>query len=93
MTEDILASQEPSTTTTRSHASVRGKTAPGAIVEVAVGQPGSPGNTTSVVQAVAGTDGAFAVTIPTPRGHTLVTVTAIAGSLASGWVQQTVTRR
>jgi glucoamylase len=93
ITEDILASQEPTTRTTTSRASVKGTTTAGAIVDITLGQPGSPANTTSVVQAVAGTDGTFGVTIPIPRGHTIVTVTAIAGSHASGWAQQTVTRR
>jgi glucoamylase len=93
MTEDILAAQEHRTTTSKNYAWVHGMTAPGAIVDVAVSQPGSPGNSTSVVQAVAGTGGAFHVTIPTPRGHSLVTVTAITGSHASGWAQQTITRR
>jgi glucan 1,4-alpha-glucosidase len=92
ITEDILATQEPSTRTTRSHASVHGTTTAGAIVDIAVSQPGAPANTTLVGQAVAGTDGAFRVTIPTPRGHTIVTVTAIAGNHASGWAQQTVVR-
>jgi hypothetical protein len=93
MTEDILASQEPATTTARSRALVRGTTAPGAIIEVAVSQPGSPANSTLVVRAMAGADGSFQVTIPTPRGRTLVTVTAVAGPHSSGWAQQTVTRR
>jgi glucoamylase len=93
ITEDILASQEPRTTTTRDHASVTGKTAPGATVEIAVGRPGSPANATSVVQAVAGAHGSFQVAIPIPRGHIVVTVTAIAGGHASGWAQQTVTHR
>jgi glucoamylase len=92
ITEDIFASQEPSTATTRSHASVTGTTAAGAIVDIAVGRPGSPDNTTTVMQTVAGRDGAFHVTIPTPRGHAVVSVTAIAGSHASGWAQQTVAR-
>ncbi len=91
--EDILARQEPSTTTTRSHASVSGRTAPGAIVEIAVSEPGARGNPTLVVQAVAAASGIFRVTIPTPRGRAIVTVTATAGSRSSGWAQQTVTRR
>ena len=93
MTEDVLASQEPRTTTSPSHASVQGTTSAGAIVDVAVSQPGSPGNSTLVVRARAGAGGAFRVTIPVPHGHTLVTVTAITGSHASGWAQQTITRR
>ena len=91
--ENILASQEPNTTTSKDHASVKGTTAPGAIIEIIASRPSSPANATSAVHAVAGADGAFRVTIPTPRGRTIVTVTAIAGSHASGWAQQTVTRR
>jgi hypothetical protein len=45
------------------------------------------------VQARAGADGAFHITLPIPRGQAIVTVTAIAGSHTSGWAQQTVTRR
>ena len=91
--EDILSSQESRTKTSRSHASVKGTTAPGAVVEIAIGQPGSPADTTSVMQAIAGADGTFRVTIPTPRGHAIVTVAAIAGSHATGWAQQTLSHR
>ena len=90
ITEDILASQEPRTTTKSGHASVKGTTTAGAIIDIAVGRPGSADNTTKVMQTVAGTDGAFQVTIPTPRGHAIVSVTATVGSRASGWAQQTV---
>jgi hypothetical protein len=93
ITEDILASQEPRTTTRTSHISVRGTTTPGAVVDVALGRPATPANATSVVQARAGADGAFHITLPIPRGQAIVTVTAIAGSHTSGWAQQTVTRR
>jgi glucoamylase len=92
ITEDILASQEPRTITTTSHISVRGTSTAGAIVDIALSQPATPGNDTSVVQAVTGTDGAFHITLPIPRGHAIVTVTAVARSHASGWAQQTVTR-
>lgn len=93
ITEDILASQEPHTTTTTSHAAVRGTTNAGAIVDVALSQPGTPGNRTSVMRTTAGANGRFYVTLPIPRGHAIVTVTAVAGSHTSGWAQQTVTRR
>jgi glucan 1,4-alpha-glucosidase len=92
ITENVLASQEASTSTTSSRVSVSGTTAPGAVVEISLGQPGSPASTTSVVQAVAGTAGAFRVTILAPRGHAIVTVAAIAGNHASGWAQQTLVR-
>jgi GH15 family glucan-1,4-alpha-glucosidase len=93
MTEDILASEEARTTTTRSHASVTGRTAPGAIVEIAVGRPGVTANPSAVLQVTAGPDGTFRATIPTPPGQALVTVTATAGGHATGWAQQTVSRR
>jgi glucan 1,4-alpha-glucosidase len=93
ITEDVLASQEARTSTARSRASVQGTTTPGATVDIAVSQPGSPANTTSVVQTVAGRHGTFRITIPTPPGYTIVTVTAVAGNHASGWRQQTVRRK
>ena len=68
-----------------------GKTAPGATVDIAVGQPGTSGNTTVIVQAVAGSDGSFHAVVPTPPGHTIITVSATTGAHATGWAQQTVT--
>ena len=59
ITEDILASQEPGLTTQQAQATVSGKTAPDATVDIAVSQPGTPGNSTVIVQAVAGSDGSF----------------------------------
>ncbi len=93
MKEDILASQEPSTHTSRSRATVRGRTSTRATVEVTVSQPGSPGNPATVRQVVATANGTFRLAIPTPRGRTIVTVTATSASQATGWAQQTVTRR
>jgi glucan 1,4-alpha-glucosidase len=93
MTEDILASQERRTTVRTQHVSVRGTAAAGTIVDVALSRPGTRGNVTSVARAVAGADGAFHLALRIPRGHAIVTVTAIAGSHASGWAQQTVIRR
>jgi glucoamylase len=93
ITEDILASQEPHTTIAASRVAVRGTTSAGTIVDIALSQPGTPGNATLVVQAVAGAHGGFAVTLPVPRGHAIVTVSAVTGNRASGWAQQTVTRR
>ena len=40
ITEDILASQEPGLTTPQTQATVSGKTAPGATVDITVGQAG-----------------------------------------------------
>jgi glucoamylase len=92
ITEDILASQEPHTTTTTSHISVQGTSTAGAVVDVALGQPTAPDNHTSAVHVITGANGAFHITLPIPRGRAIVTVTAVAGSHASGWAQQTVTR-
>jgi glucoamylase len=92
VTEDILASQEPGLGTNQAQATVSGKTAPGAIVDIAVSQPGSSANTTAVVQVVAGSDGSFQAVIATPPGQSILTVTATSGDHATGWAQQTVTR-
>ena len=91
ITEDILASQEPGLTTQQAQATVSGKTAPGATVDIAVGQPGTPGNTTVIVQTVAGSDGSFHAVVPTPSGQSILTVSVTAGGHATGWTQQTVT--
>jgi glucoamylase len=91
ITEDILASQEPGLITQQTQATVSGKTAPGATVDIAVGQPGTAGNTTVIVQTVAGSDGSFHAVVPTPSGQTILTVSVTAGSHATGWAQQTVT--
>ncbi len=91
ITEDILASQEPGLITQHTQATVSGKTAPGATVDIAVGQPGTAGNTTVIVQAVAGSDGSFHAVVPTPSGQSILTVTVTVGSHATGWAQQTVT--
>ena len=91
ITEDILASQEAGLITQDTQAAVTGKTTPGAIVDIAVGQPGTPGNTTVIVQAVAGLDGSFHAVVPTPSGQSILTVSVTAGAHATGWAQQTVT--
>jgi glucoamylase len=91
ITEDILASQEPGLTTQHTQATVSGKTTPGATVDIAVGQPGTAGNTTVIIQTVAGSDGSFHAVVPTPSGQSILTVSATAGSHATGWAQQTVT--
>jgi len=66
ITEDILASQEPGLITQHTQATVSGKTAPDETVDIAVGQPGTAGNTTVIVQAAAGSDGSFRAVVPTP---------------------------
>jgi glucan 1,4-alpha-glucosidase len=70
---------------------IRGKTAPGARVAVGSGQPGSTTDSMSVATTVAGSHGAFKVTVPTPSGSNVITATATVGSHASGWAQVTVT--
>ena len=92
ITEDILASQEPGLTTQQTQATVSGKTTPGATVDIAASQPGTKGNTTVIVQAVAGPDGTFHAVVPTPPGQAILTVSITAGGHATGWAQQTVTR-
>jgi hypothetical protein len=91
ITEDILASQEPGLTTQQAQATVSGKTTPGATVDISVSQPGTPGNTTVIVQAVAGPDGSFHAIVPTPSGQSILTVSVTTGGHATGWAQQTVT--
>jgi glucoamylase len=91
ITEDILASQEPGLNTQQTQATVSGKTAPGATVDIAVGQPGTAGNTTVIVQTVAGSDGSFHAVVPTAHGQTILTVSVTAGTHATGWAQQTMT--
>jgi glucoamylase len=70
---------------------VTGTTTPGARVDVAAGQPGSPANTSTVVATVADSDGAYMATIPTPSGTTIITAAATVGADGTGWAQATVT--
>jgi glucan 1,4-alpha-glucosidase len=72
---------------------VTGTAAPGATVDVTAARPASRVNMTSVVQTVAGAHGTFRVTIPTPRGKTVITAAASAGKDATGWAQKKVTVR
>jgi hypothetical protein len=69
---------------------VTGTAAPGATVDVTAARPASRANVTSVVQTVAGAHGTFRVTIPTPRGETVITAAASAGKDATGWAQKKV---
>ncbi|MFY9932096.1 MAG: glycoside hydrolase family 15 protein [Streptosporangiaceae bacterium] len=91
VTEDVLASQEPGLITKQARATVTGTTAPGAVVDIAVSQPGTAANTTAEIQVVAGSRGSFRAVITTPPGQSIVTVSVTAGSHATGWAQQTVT--
>jgi glucoamylase len=93
VSQDILASQEPGLITKRAHATVSGKTAPRATVNIVASQPSSPHNTTMVIQTVAGSDGSFHVVVPTPPGQTIITTSVTTGKHATGWAQQTVNRR
>jgi glucoamylase len=70
---------------------VTGTTTPGARVDVAAGQPGSPANTSTVVATVADSDGAYIATIPTPAGTTIITAAATVGADGTGWAQEKVT--
>jgi len=77
--------------TTGATTTVTGTTTPGAVVDVAAGQPGSPTNTSSVATATADAQGKFSVDVPTPAGTTVITAVATTGAHASGWSQVTVT--
>ena len=70
---------------------VTGTTTPGARVDVAAGQPGSPANATTVVATVADSHGAYTATIPTPSETTIITAAAAVGDHATGWAQESVT--
>jgi glucoamylase len=70
---------------------VRGKTAPGAAVAVAAGKPGSKTDSVRVVTTVAGSNGAFKVTVPTRSGSNVITAVATVGRHATGWAQVMVT--
>jgi hypothetical protein len=91
ITEDILASQEPGLITQQAQATVSGKTAPGAIVDIAVGQPGTNGNTTVIVQTVADSAASLHAVVPAPPGQSILTVSVTAGGHATAWAQQTIT--
>ncbi len=69
---------------------VTGTTTPGARVDVAAGQPGSPANSSTVVATVADSHGAYSATIPTPSGTTIITAAATVGAHATGWTQEPV---
>jgi hypothetical protein len=77
--------------TTGATTMVTGTTAPHATVDVAVGQPGSPANTSSVVATTADGQGHFSATVPTPSGAIVITAAAATGPRATGWAQETVT--
>ena len=81
----------PAAMTTGATTTVTGTTAPGAAVDVAAGQPGSPANTSAVVTATADPQGHFSADVPTPAGTTVITAAATTGARATGWAQVTVT--
>jgi len=85
-----ISSPAPGATVAGPSAVVSGKTAPGAVVSVAAGQPGASMDSLTVATTVAASDGSFQVTIPTPAGSNLITATATLGSRATGWAQVTV---
>jgi len=86
-----IASPANGATVTGANTLVTGTTTPGARVDVAAGQPGSPANTSTVVATVADSHGAYAATIPTPSGTTIITAAATVGAHATGWAQESVT--
>ena len=86
-----VASPANGATVTGANTVVTGTTTPGARVDVASGQPGSPANTSTVVATVADSHGAYAATIPTPFGSTIITAAATVGAHATGWAQESVT--
>jgi hypothetical protein len=60
-------------------------TTPGATLDIAVGQPGTAGNTTVIVRTVADSDGSFHAVIPTLPGQSILTVPFTAGGHSIGW--------
>jgi glucoamylase len=86
-----IASPANGTTMTGANTVVTGTTAPGARIDVAAGQPGSPANTSTVVATVADSHGAYSATIPTPSGTTIITAAATVGAHATGWAQESAT--
>jgi glucoamylase len=86
-----IGSPAPGASTSTATTPVSGTTTPGARVEVAAGQPGSATNSTALQSTVADAHGRFRVTIPTPRGLTVISASAVVGQHASGFAQQTVT--
>jgi len=86
-----ISSPAPGATAAGASTVVTGTTAPGAAVSVSAGQPGSSTDSVSVATTVAGSDGAFQVTVPTPSGSDVITATGTVGDHATGWAQATVT--
>jgi glucoamylase len=86
-----ISSPAPGTNAPGASTVVSGTTAPGATVVVGTGQPGSSVDSVNVATAVAGSNGAFQVTVPTLSGANVITATATVGDHATGWAQVTVT--
>ena len=84
-----ITSPATGATLTRAKTVVTGTTLPGARLDVAAGQPGSPANPSNVVATVADSHGAYSATIPTPTTHarTIITAAVTAGAHATGWTQ------
>jgi glucoamylase len=70
---------------------VTGTTTPGARVDVAAGQPGSPANASIVVATVADAHGAYSATVPTPSRASIITAAATVDADATGWTQESAT--
>ena len=86
-----IASPATGATVTGANTVVTGTTTPGARVDIAAGQPGSPANTSTVMATIADSHGAYSATIPAPSGTTIITAAATVGAHATGWTQETVT--
>jgi glucoamylase len=92
-TPELLTINSPTAGATTPGAStvVSGTTAPGSVLTIAAGRPGSSADSLSVATTMAGPDGTFQLTVRTPPGSNVITATATAGAHATGWAQVTVT--
>ncbi len=68
---------------------VTGSTVPGATVDIA-STATDTGGATTVVTVVAGADGSFSATVPTPFGTSVITIAATTASGATGYARRTV---
>ena len=86
-----ISSPSSGGTTPSGSTEVTGKTAPGAVVTLAAGEPNASTDSLSVVTTVATSNGNFHATVPTPAGSVLITAAATVGTHATGWAQEMVT--
>ncbi len=85
-----ITSPAPGAITSAGTTPVSGTSKPGAVIDISAGQPGSATNPSTVIATIADANGKFDAMVPTPRGATLITATALVGHGATGWAQQTV---